>query len=108
MEKVLPEIVTSPKKKDLHAEIKAVWLREKDCLVLDECISVHFAETESAWRAGVIGIEIEGVRAYVSIDALLSTVYTAYDPTLLKKGVYFFEHLWIQVMSFFIRLKNKK
>lgn len=108
MKKVLGDIVNTPKKEALHAEIKVIHCSDSSgCIVLDDYISVHFSETESAWRAGVIGIEVGGKREYVSIDALLSTIYTAYNPTLLRKGVYFFEHLMMRVKSFFICFKKK-
>lgn len=104
--KHLYHVTEKVKPRDLHAEIRTTARLNDEGYVIDDglpVIRVHFAENEDQWKSGIIRIEIGKEVAEVSIDALMTTIFTAYDPTILRKTVGYFEHIVIRFLSFFLR-----
>jgi len=93
----------NPHKDGLHAAITDKYKRSE--------LEVHFAENEEDWKSGVMRIVIkQGGKEYereIMIDALMSVVFTAYDPTIVQKVIGIFRHILIRIKSWLYVKKEK-
>lgn len=88
----------------MHARVRQVEQNAEGeyYITRDKFISIHFAENQKQWEQGVIRLQIGYEQAEVSIDALMSGIFTAYEPTLLRQAVGFFEQVKLRMFSFFL------